>query len=296
MIKTFDAHQATTTVHLLAEGPAWDRRRESVWWVDIDAGEVLRGTIRSGAIDVVHRVALGTTVGAVVPSSDGGQLVAAGHELMRVAPDGTVASLVPVIEHEPGRRLNDGKCDPAGRFLVGSLTLNKTSSAEVLVRLERDRTLTVIDSDLSLSNGLGWSPDGRTMYSVDSGPGVVWRRPYEPDGMAVGARREAFRIRDGLPDGMCIDVEGSLWVAVWGAGEVRRYGPAGDMQARVRVPAPNVTSASFVGSDLDQLLITTASIGLAPRDLERMPASGCLFLADVGVRGRPVAAWTETTS
>jgi sugar lactone lactonase YvrE len=188
-------------------------------------------------------------------------------------------------------RLNDGACDPAGAFLVGSMALDDRTGGESLVRVERDGSLTVLDDDLTLSNGLAWSPDGGLLYSIDTVPGVVWVRPYAAGTGAVGPRTAFLRFSDTSPDGMCVDAEGAAWIACWGAGEVRRFSPAGELIGVVEVAAPQVTSVAFAGPGLDRLVITTASAYLSPQRLARHPDSGRLFLADVGAVGRAPTPW-----
>jgi sugar lactone lactonase YvrE len=208
-----------------------------------------------------------------------------------VGPDGRILTSWPVLPSERASRLNDGSCDPAGRFLVGSLSLGERRGDETLVRLEPSGQLMVLDEDLGLSNGLGWSPDGRALYSVDTVPGVLWRREYDGLVGTVGPRQELIRVPDGSPDGLAVDVEGNLWVAVWGAGQVRRYRPDGELLAVVDVPAPHTSSVAFVGPRRDRLLITTARAELSTAQLADFPDSGRLFLADPGVTGVPTVAW-----
>ena len=188
-------------------------------------------------------------------------------------------------------RTNDGATDPSGRFLIGTLALDGRFGAERLLRIEHDGKVTVIDDDLVLSNGLAWSPDGSKLYSVDTGRNVVWQRDYSPGPEAPGARSRYLTVEPGHPDGMCMDADGNLWVAVWGGGEVRCYAPGGEVTATVRVPAPHTSSVAFVGESLDTLLITTARKDLSPEQLEDFPDSGRLFTAAVEATGFPTVPW-----
>jgi sugar lactone lactonase YvrE len=299
-VPRWSASIASADVFGLGEGPLWDPQRRRVLWVDVDAGTVHEGTVHEGTVHeggldgghVVRRRSwhLDRTVGAVVCSAAGDLLVAGARGLITVTESGSSAG--PAIVTEPTRRLNDGGCDPAGNFLVGTLALDGARGSEVLVRVGRDRAVTVLDDDLTLSNGLAWSADGSLLYSVDTVPGIVWVRSYDAVSGAVGTRRLWLRIADGGPDGICMDVEGYLWIAVWGAGQVRRYGPDGQLAGIVDVPAPHTSSVAFVGDGLDQLLITTATADLGADQLAAFPDSGRLFLADVGVTGLPVTAWS----
>lgn len=280
----------------LAEGPVWDPVRERLLWVDIDGALVVEGWLDGGELRSGPRRAFVGTVGAAVPSDDGSLIVAGHRDLLTVDPEGEIVSSLPVVTNGHASRLNDGACDPAGRFLVGSMTLDDRTGEEVLCRLEHDGRLTVLDDDLTVSNGLAWSPDGSTLYSVDSGPGIVWARDYDVDSGEVGPRRRLLQVTEGTPDGMCVDAAGNLWIAVFGAGEVRCHGPDGDVLAIVDVPVPHPTSVAFVGRRLDTLLITTARHELSADDQAAFPDAGRLFVADVGVSGAPVALWAGTAA
>jgi sugar lactone lactonase YvrE len=293
-MRTFHARPLSGDRHELAEGPLWDPVRGRLLWVDIEAAAVLAGELDDGRVRRTAEHRFEGTVGAVVPAGDGRLLVAAHRELLVTDPDGTVRDRVRVVPPDVDSRCNDGGCDPAGRFLIGTMALDGRSGEERLCRLEDDGSLTVLDDDLTVSNGLAWSPGGDRLYSVDSEPGDVWVRSYDVATGAVGERSRLLRVDVGTPDGMCTDVDGNLWLALFGAGEVRCYAPAGDHLATVHVDAPNPTSVAFVGPDLDRLLITTAQHELSGTERTEHPDAGRLFLVDVGVRGLPVALWNGT--
>jgi sugar lactone lactonase YvrE len=289
-VPRWSAKVASTDVFGLGEGPLWDPPRRRLLWVDVNAGTVHAGELSGSQVVRRQSWQLDRTVGAVVSSAAGDLLVAGARALITVTAAGSVTG--PAIMPEPTRRLNDGGCDPAGNFLVGTLALDGARGHEILVRIERDETVTVVDDDLTLSNGLAWSADGTLLYSVDSVPGTVWIRSYDAATGATGPRREWLRVTDGLPDGICLDAEGYLWLAICGAGQVRRYAPDGQLAGIVDVPAPHTSSVAFVGEGLDRLLITTAAVDLAAEQLAAFPDSGRLFLADVGVTGLPVTPWS----
>ena len=169
------------------------------------------------------------------------------------------------------------------------------SGREVLVRLERDGSLTELDADLTLSNGLAWSTDGTTMFSVDTLRHTVFVRDYDRRSGVVGDRRVHLHIDGGFPDGIAVDAADHLWVAVWGAGEVRRFAPDGELVDRIVVPAPHTSSVAFAGDDLRTLVITTATDGLTGEQRRDFPDSGRLFTARVDVPGCPVPAWSGAT-
>jgi len=285
------ATPATTEQFRLGEGPVWDAPRSRLLWVDIEGRAVLQGLLDAGAITVTDRISFDTMVGAVAAASDGTLLVAAQEQLVVRRPDGSWEDGPRVVPAGEVRRLNDGGTDPAGRFLVGTLSLEGPSEREVLVRLEADGRLTVLDDDLALSNGLAWSSDGRRMFSVDTLRRMVSVRDYDPASGAVGARRVHLRLDDGLPDGIAMDAADHLWVAIWGGGEVRRYAPDGTLVDRVPTGAPHTSSVAFAGDDLRTLVITTATSELSDDQLRAHPGSGRLFTAPVDVPGLPVAPW-----
>jgi sugar lactone lactonase YvrE len=289
------ATPATTEQFRLGEGPVWDAPRSRLLWVDIEGRAVLQGLLDAGAITVTDRIGFDTMVGAVAAATDGTLLVAAQEQLVVRHPDGSWEDGPRVVPAGEARRLNDGGTDPAGRFLVGTLSLEGPSEREVLVRLEADGRLTVLDDDLALSNGLAWSSDGRRMFSVDTLRHTVSVRDYDPGSGAVGPRRVHLRLDDGLPDGIAMDAADHLWVAVWGGGEVRRYAPDGTLVDRVGTGAPHTSSVAFAGDGLRTLVITTATSELSEDQLRAHPGSGRLFTAPVDVPGLPVAPWQGPT-
>ena len=295
-MRTIRADVVSAAAYELAEGPFWDAERERLLWVDIAGGTVIAGRLRADSVEVIAEHRFPSTVAAVVPTADDGLLVALRDGLASITAGGVARTGRRVLPDGDNSRFNDGACDPYGRFLVGSMSLDDREGGERLYRLDRDGTLEVVDDGLTLSNGLGWSPDGRTLYHVDSAPGIVWSRSYDVGTGAMGPRQQLLRIDDGTPDGMCVDTDGNLWIAVYGAGEVRCFTAGGEQVATVEVAAPHTTSVAFVGSALDRLLITSAREGLSAAELDAHPLSGHLFLADVGAHGSPAASWAGRCS
>ncbi|WP_436531726.1 SMP-30/gluconolactonase/LRE family protein [Actinoplanes sp. HUAS TT8] len=279
MTRAYTARPAEAGVHQLGEGPVWDPDRQRLLWVDIDGHAVHQGELGT-TIRVTGTWRFPAEACAVAVAASGELLVAERETLTRVGLDGTRTELARVLPAGAASRLNDGAVDPAGRFLVGSLDPAQRSGTEVLVRLDGTE-LTTLDADLTLSNGLAWSPAGDRLFSVDTVPGVVWVRDYEP---RIGARREAFRITDGLPDGLCADTDGNLWIAIWGGGRVECRTPQGELLATVAVDAPHTTSVAFAGPGLDLLVVTTAA-------QDGHPDSGKLFTARVEAVGVPTPYW-----
>jgi len=286
----YTARPASDEHYELAEGPYWDAPREKLLWVDILRGLVLEGSLAGDRVRVSKEHRFDGMVGAVVVAGDGSLLVAGQESLVVVEPDGTRTPGPRIIAEGVAARNNDAATDPFGRFLVGTLSLGREANRECLYRVSVDGSLLAIDTDLSLSNGLAWSPDGRAFYSVDTLARIVWKREYsEP----LGARERFLSIDGGYPDGICIDAEGNLWVAVWGSAEVRKFSPQGEQTAVVHTSAPNTSSVAFVGRHLDRLLITSGRQNLDAQQLAAFPDSGLLFLADVDAVGIPTTPWSR---
>ena len=286
----YTARPASDERYELAEGPYWDAPRERLLWVDILAGRVLEGGLAGDGVHVSKEHRFDEMVGAVVVADDGSLLVASQERLVVIEPDGTRTPGPRIIADGVAARTNDGATDPFGRFLIGTLSLGRAADRECLYRVDPDGSLFAIDTDLSLSNGLAWSPDGRTFYSVDTLAGIIWKREYSDP---LGARERFLSIDRGYPDGICVDAEGNLWVAVWGSGEVRRFSPKGEQTAVVHTSAPHTSSVAFVGRHLDRLLITSARQHLDAQQLDAFPDSGLLFLVDVEAVGIPTTPWSR---
>ena len=279
----------------LAEGPVWDPFRARLLWVDIRKGTVLVGRLLDdGTITIEQRVSTPAMVGAVAMSEAGDWILAGQGELLTRTADGTLAAGPALLAADSGRRLNDGKIDPAGRFVVGTLMIDESpTTTEVLLLVQPDGSIDELDADLTLSNGLGWSPDGSRFYSVDTVRGVVNVRDYDATAGTVGPRRVLITIDGGgHPDGMCVDADGFLWVAIWGGAQVRRYSPDGVFERAIEVPAPHTSCVAFAGPELATMVITTATKGLDAQQLAEHPLSGRLFTVDAGVRGLATTPWS----
>ena len=273
----------------LGEGPAWDSRSSELAWVDITPGRV--HFLGPGGGE--RTVEVGQPVGAVVPRASGGHVLAVRDGFAALAGDGTVTSLAHVEHERPGNRMNDGKYDRHGRLWAGTMALDETPGAGALYRLDPDATVSTILEGVTISNGLAWSLDDRTMYYVDTPTQRIDRLDYDPSTGEVENRRPLFAIpaRDGSPDGMALDSEGFLWVALHGGGAVRRYAPDGVLDRVIELPASNVTSCAFGGPELEELYITCARQGLSREQLAREPLAGALFRHRPGVRGLPTESY-----
>ena len=269
----------------LGEGPAWDAVAGRLIWVDITGSAVheLLPDGRSRRWDVPEHV------GAAVPRARGGLLLAMRSGFAALADDGSVRVVASVEADDAGIRMNDGKCDPLGRFWAGTMADAETPGAGSLYRLDTDGTVRRVLTGVTISNGLGWSPDGTVMYYTDTATGGVDSFRFDAAAGALTDRRRVITIdpADGSPDGMTVDDDGCVWVALWGGGAVRRYATDGSLDAVVPLPASQVTSCAFGGPDGGDLYITTAAHGLSPQQRSTQPQAGGVFLCRPGVTGPP---------
>lgn len=274
----------------LGEAPLWDAAAGNLTWVDILAGMVFV-TTASGVAR--HSFGLGHAVGAAMPAAGGGWLVADARGFSRLAEDGRVSVLLDLLGDRPDLRFNDAKCDPQGRAWAGTLHREMTPGSGTLYRLDPGPVATPVLEGLTVANGLGWSPDGRTMWFADSADRSLRGFDYEPESGMLGPRTHAIELRDtaGKADGLCVDDEGCIWIGLWGGGAVHRYTPDGRLDTVIRVPALQVTSCAFGGTDGSTLFITTARVGLAADILEREPLAGGLFVVEPGVTGPAATPW-----
>jgi sugar lactone lactonase YvrE len=271
----------------LGEGPVWDPIAGCLYFVDILRGHVHRvePARRTWETFRVERM-----VGAAAPTDAGDLLLAVKDGFARLdVGTGIVQSIAHVDEDRSDIRMNDGKCDPAGRFWAGTMALDERSDAGHLYRLDPDGRIHTMVSGVSISNGLDWSDDGRLMYFIDSPTRSIDVFDFDAASGAIANRRSLVRIprEEGTPDGMTLDVDGYVWVALWGGGAVHRYAPDGSRAAVVTVPTRYPTSCTFGGPDLRDLYITTASIKISDRERAEQPLAGAVFVARPGVAGRP---------
>lgn len=272
----------------LGEGPHWDRARGQLVRVDLYDGLVHRldlDTLRQTTL------ALGGAVGFAVPRVTGGFVVGAHHRIELVDARGEQTVLATLPGELPTSRINDGKCDAAGRLWTGTLSRIRQRGACALFRVEPDGAVTRMLDGITMSNGLGWSPDGDRLYYVDSTTRQVDEIEFDPAAGTLGRRRclAAINPHDGMPDGLTVDAEGGVWVALYGGGVIHRYAPDGTLGAVLRLPVQTCTSLAFGGDELDVLFITTGRHRLSDRQLADQPLAGRLFRADVGVAGLPPA-------
>lgn len=276
----------------LAEGPMWDAARSVLLWVSILDGEVHSWSPSSNDRRMWN---IGQPVGAVAPMESGNMLLAVQSGIAVLDHEtGVVHVEAPVEEDRPDQRMNDGKCDPRGRFWAGTMSAgDPVLGSGTLYRYSLGQPPVAMLTGVTISNGLGWSPDGSIMYYVDTPMRQITAFPFLLDSGEIGDPRVLVDIPENLghPDGLCVDAEGCIWLALWGPGLVNRYNPHGEHIGTVRVPVSAVSSCAFGGSDLETLFITTARLSLTPEQLEETPHAGGIFAVDVGIKGGIVPAF-----
>ena len=274
----------------LAEGPLWDRESGSLYWVDIAGHAIHRHQPATGAC-ATH--SLPAPVGFCAVAADGRLVAGVGdgiHDLAFGIP-GTSVLARPAMHGE--NRFNDGKCDPRGRLWAGTMHVEADRDREPTGALYRwsGGSLEEVIPRVSLSNGLGWSPPGDTMYFSDTHAGTVWAYDYN---LATGAiaNRRAFAevpLEDGVPDGLTVDSAGNVYVAIWRGARLDVFAPDGTRAAQIPAPVRNPTSCGFGGADLRTLFVTTM-----PAGNEDDPRSGSLFALEVDVPGLPSVRMDRT--
>jgi len=244
---------------------------------------MLAGDVLSlGADGTVVRRHVGEIAAAMRPRRTGGAVIGIERGFALEEPDGTVRPLDEVWSDQ-SVRMNEGGCDPDGRFYSGSMAYDQRPGAASLYRLDPEETVHVVLEGVTVSNGLEWSPDGALVYYNDTATYSIAVFDYNRDTGLIG--RRVFVALENRPDGLTVDGEGGVWTALSDGGAVRRYTPEGQLDAVIELPTRKVTACTFGGDRLDELFITTSREGLEPGD---DPLAGALFRAVPGVTGVPV--------
>jgi sugar lactone lactonase YvrE len=267
---------------VLGEGPVWDAREQALYWVDIPQKRVFRWSQDQGSrtIPVSHHIC------SLLPRAASGFIGGGYDGFLEIAADLAVTVIADPEPDLPDNRFNDGKVDRSGRFWAGTMDRHEREASGSLYRMDPDRRWSRIDSFYRVTNGPAFSRDGRTMYHTDSARQTVYAFDLAEDGVASNRRVHLrFGEGDGYPDGMTVDAEDCLWIAFWDGWCVRRFSPAGERIAELRVPAQRPTSCAFGGPNLDRLFITTASRDLSAEELGAQPYAGGLFMTSPGVTG-----------
>lgn len=264
---------------LLGEGVTWDARTQAVLWVDVDRQLVHRldADGRHGVIEP-ERV-----VSVVVPARDGRLVAVAGLDVVVMDGDGRFGEVIATLPADGDGRANDGRCDPQGRLWIG--TVDRSGGCRGgLFRVAPDGRIDLMLGGRALSNGIDWSPDGRRCYHADSMLRTIVELELDEHG-GVGSVREFARF-DAMPDGLSVDAEGCVWVALWDGGVVQRYAPDGALVGEVAVAGGWITNCAFGGPDGRTLYVTTACTDLDDEVHRRMPHAGSLFAVETDVAGR----------
>jgi len=281
-----DIEQVVAKRTLVGEGSLWDVDEKVMYWVDILSAEVY---IYDPASGVNRTLDTCQAVGTVVPRQNGGLIVALHNGFAHIDLD--TEKMTPIGEDPerrvPANRFNDGKCDPAGRLWAGTMAFAGTQDAGALYCLDLDHSVTKKIDPATISNGIVWSADNKTMYFIDSPLNSVRAYDYDIDTGAIANERVVCQNEGaGIFDGMAIDAEGTLWIAIYGGAAVKRYDPqSGVLLRELSMPFSNVTSCAFGGENLDELYITSACQQMDAETLAQQPLAGSLVKIDPGCRG-----------
>jgi sugar lactone lactonase YvrE len=272
--------QVTGPVAYHGEGPVWYPGWGGLRFVDMLAGDVMC-LATDGSLERRH---IGSIAAAIRPRRGGGAVIGVERGFALEDPDGTVTAL-PELWSDAGVRMNEGGCDPDGRFYCGSMAYDQSVGAASLYRLAPDGSVEVVLDQVTVSNGLEWSPDGSRAYYNDTATLTVSMFDYDTTVGLTNRRTFAELPGGGRPDGLTVDADGGVWTAVSNGGAVYRYSADGLLEEKLTVPARKVTACTFGGQHLDQLFITTSQEDI---DTREDPLAGSLFRAEVGVKGIPV--------
>ncbi|GHB90823.1 SMP-30/gluconolactonase/LRE family protein [Cerasicoccus arenae] len=288
-MKTYTATLLTDHAAVLGEGPFW--HDGAIHYVDIEGKQLLR--LEGENVVVVYEFP--RRVGAVVPAKEGGFVCALEEGFYHLSADGD--DLTYLTDPEPGRtdnRFNDGKCDPFGRFVAGTMSLVDDNEGAALYSLGKDGSCQQVLAPVGCSNGLAWSKDQKHFFYIDTPTRQIVRFDYAAETGAISNRKVCIEIpaEDGHPDGMCIDQDDHLWIAHWGGWQVARYNPAtGQKMEHIHVPAAQVTSCAFGGGGMNELYITTGCYNLTSEQRAEQPHAGKVFVCPVDAVGFPTATW-----
>lgn len=283
---------AVNHICTLGEGPVWDGHHKCIFWIDISECLICWFFPDSGKLKTCK---LESMIGSIALRASGGLIVASQNGFSFVNPDTGTSSFISNPEGQLlNNRFNDGKCDPSGRFWAGTMSMTGESKAGSLYRLNKDHSVTLMLTGVSCSNGLAWSNDHKVFYFIDTPTRVVVAFDYDAVTGSITNKRNVyiFAKEEGVPDGMTIDAEGMLWVALWNGWKVVRINPdTGENVFNIHLPASRITSCTFGGETLEDLYITSARTGLNEDDLQKQPLAGSLFVIKnsgfKGVAGTP---------
>jgi len=272
---------------LLGEGPVWDPSRKLICWIDILNGEIHEFSTeqKTHRIIPVHQM-----IGSFAVCTNGNFIAGLQNGFAFISRiSGEITMISDPENHLSNNRFNDGKCDPTGRFWAGTMSLTEDPGAGNVYMIKNGLDPIIKMSNVTISNGMAWSTNQKTLYYIDTPTFEVVAYDYDDTSGEIGNKRLVIKIapEDGFPDGMTIDSEGMLWIAHWNGWQVTRWNPlSGKKLYQVKLPAAKITSCTFGGENLEDLYITSAKVGLTVDELENQPKAGCLFvIKNCGFRG-----------
>jgi sugar lactone lactonase YvrE len=265
----------------LGEGPAWDEKTQTLYWVDILQKRIYAGTELLAELD--------DFIGCLAPCKNGHLILGKRASFVDFDLSTSQQTLYVALNESATNRINDGKCDPAGRFLAGSMDMNESDASGALYSFNGNQLTRLLDG-VRISNGLAWSPDHKTFYYIDTPTRVVKAFDYDVTSGQIANPRAVVHVPEALgwPDGMTSDTEGNLWIAMWGGAQVTRWNSnTGQLLEQIPVPALQSSSCVFGGKNRNELYVTSARKGMSEDDLKKYPLSGGLFRVETKFEGMP---------
>ena len=270
----------------LGEGPAWDSKTQTLYWVDILEKRIYAGTQILAQLDDV--------IGCLAPRKNGHLILSLSGAEGRLGfadlePDTAQLTVLTTLDEIQTNRVNDGKCDPAGRFLAGTMDMNEKDPNGALYSFDGKQVTRLLDG-ITISNGLAWSVDHKNFYYIDTPTRAVKAFDYDLATGQIENPRVAVYIPESLgwPDGMTSDTDDNLWIAIWGGARMTKWNPrTGKLLEQIPVPALHTSSCVFGGKDMNELYVTSARVGMSEADLKKYPLSGGLFKVITNVGGMP---------
>jgi sugar lactone lactonase YvrE len=265
----------------LGEGPAWDEKTQTLYWVDILQKKIYTGTELLAELD--------DFIGCLAPRKNGNLILGKRASFADFDPDTSQQTVLATLSEPATNRVNDGKCDPAGRFLAGTMDMNEKEANGSLYSFNGQQ-LTQLFDGVRISNGLAWSPDHKTFYYIDTPTRNIQAFDYDAATGQIGNPRTAIHVPESLgwADGMTSDMQGNLWIALWGGAQVTRWNPhTGRLLEQISIPALQSSCCVFGGKDRNELYVTSARVGMNEADLQKYPLSGGLFKVTTKYEGMP---------
>jgi sugar lactone lactonase YvrE len=278
----------------LGECPVWDADSQQLYWVDIYNHRLHQFHPASGRN---HYFDMGDLVSALAPAGTDRLLVALRDQLAFLnLQTRKTTPLCQVEFSHPDTRLNDGKCDPQGRFWLGSISEAPEQAA--LYRYDPDGSLHVMETGLTISNGLGWSPDEKTFYLTDSPKRIIYAYDFDGETGSISNRRTFVDLGNEAvePDGLTIDQQGNIWSALWDGWSIACFNPTGQEIFRVKMPVQRPTCPTFGGANLTELYITSASVGLSQKEIQQGFYAGDLFCLSTVSPGMPTHKFSDSSN